>query len=409
MFGYSKNTSGNNYNHKCNNNGNGCSWSNPSKQSKNRPKCRLSPVQLRDFNLNCKCSKCGKYGHWSVDHNSDGMIKYWLPTNDAPPQSTNSQSSQSANPSQAKQSTINFQMANTGPDKTILGPKVDSGAPYSSIGWTELCVLLSCSLETIPDNIYPLPDNIIHYKWWQYGAGYHSSDKRRIIGAINIECASDSGRTVSICHIVVAGSSQWVVGRNVTRLYNHLNINNNRLQLPLMEGSHKYISLIYNETHRFITHNCFTGKPGTPSISNRPMVSLSGHSINGPTNFSMELSRPLSDVSRIVSMVNDHVCGHATYGDMRTLLQRNRLWNDYVQRVLATVVETCARCNADASPPLTGNVSISGSNRNFNDVVFIDPFWLDNICMFHMMDSFSRYSLAQPVNKKSLFEAIVSL
>lgn len=82
-------------------------------------------------------------------------------------------------------------MTNIRYNNETIGPIVDSDAPYSAIGWTGLCVLRSSIGEPIPPYLDPLSNYIRHWKWWQYGAGSHASGKHRILGSIQIECASD--------------------------------------------------------------------------------------------------------------------------------------------------------------------------------------------------------------------------
>lgn len=209
---------------------------------------------------------------------------------------------------------------------------------------------------------------------------------------------------------MVDGSSRWLIGRNVTLLCNHLQINDNRLQLPLIDETQDYITLINNETHSFIPLCPLMRSQSLSKYHSCSVMSLVGHSVR--TSVSSEnsetLARPLNEITRIVQRVHDHVCEHASYGDVRTLLQRNKLWNNDVQRYVASTVEKCPNCIAAAPPATTRKVSISGINRCFNDVVFVDHFWLDDICLFHAMDSFSRFSIAQPVTSTAISEVIVA-
>lgn len=161
----------------------------------------------------------------------------------------------------------------------------------------------------------------------------------------------------------------------------------------------------------FIPLNRFTNaRPNPKTIQHRLITSLVGNSIaalktDGPFH---NLCRPLNEITRIIQRVHQHVCGHASYGDMKTLLQRNQMWNDDVQRYLASVIERCSSCIAAASPPSIRKISIAGINREFNDVVFIDHLWLDEICLLHVMDSYSRFSIAQPVQSTALSQAVVA-
>lgn len=74
---------------------------------------------------------------------------------------------------------------------------------------------------------------------------------------------------------------------------------------------------------------------------------------------------------------------------MKTLLQRNNRWDDYVQRLLSSIVEKGSHFIASSPHPANRKVSIAGINPEFNDLVFIEHFWLDNICLIHFMDAHS--------------------
>lgn len=72
---------------------------------------------------------------------------------------------------------------------------------------------------------------------------------------------------------------------------------------------------------------------------------------------------------------------------MHTLLQRNRIFNDDVMKILSSIVNLRSNPIASAPPPPNRKVFIADINRNFNDVVYIDHIWLDDLCVFHAMDS----------------------
>lgn len=55
-----------------------------------------------------------------------------------------------------------------------------------------------------------------------------------------------------------------------------------------------------------------------------------------------------------------------------------------------------------ASAQSSWKVSVSGTIRSFNDIVLIDQLWLDDICFFHMVDSFSSFPAVGLVHSKSI-------
>ena len=382
-----------------------------------KKKRTMNPEQLRKYKLRCRCNTCGKFGHFHSDHNADGTIKDGLPSNDNPPNASNNSNNINRNGNGG--AVLNFGMANLTPKSTTslssfsnvpsqLGPMVDSGAPYSAIGVPELCVLWSSLGRQHITEYDPIPSAISHYAFWQYGSGAHSSAPRRILGSVVLTCYTDSKRPICIRHLVIEGSSQWLIGRNVTSHCNQLRINDNRIQLPKFDHHQDYLSIVESDTHDYIALDRFVQQDSSSTTSARSVVSLAGNSVCVSESTSKQLKgRSLSDITRIVNRVHDHVCGHSSYGDIRTLLQRNQLWNEDVQKYLSSIVERCPNCIASSSPPSNRKVSISGINRQFNDVVCVDHFWLDGQCMFHIMDSFSRFSVAQPVESTALVDTTI--
>lgn len=72
------------------------------------------------------------------------------------------------------------------------------------------------------------------------------------------------------------------------------------------------------------------------------------------------------------------------------------------------MLETCYHCKATSAPVQSRKVSISSINRLFNDVVCIDHFFLDQVCVFHVMDSVSRYSACHISDSTSIDVSILS-
>ena len=98
----------------------------------------------------------------------------------------------------------------------LSGPLLDDGAPYSGIGFHELKLLLPYLETNWNGKLSPLPKALAGRTHWQYGSGNHASDLRRMLGSIDITAILDDGTNVNITHVVIEGSSQWIVGRNVT-------------------------------------------------------------------------------------------------------------------------------------------------------------------------------------------------
>lgn len=126
-----------------------------------------------------------------------------------------------------------------------------------------------------------------------------------------------------------------------------------------------------------------------------------------PSEHISGLSRPISEVPKIVKRVHDYKCGHAFIEEMRTLLQQNRLWNAEVENILSTAVEKCSHCIAAAPPASKRTVSIAEISRQSSDIVRVNHVWLENTCLFHIVDHYSRDSAAQPISTTSIAEATV--
>ena len=55
---------------------------------------------------------------------------------------------------------------------------------------------------------------------------------------------SDNNATVNIGNLIISGSSQWDVGRNVSRFCNIIHMNGNFLEFKTKDGLADQISLI---------------------------------------------------------------------------------------------------------------------------------------------------------------------
>lgn len=111
-----------------------------------------------------------------------------------------------------------------------IGPLVGDGAPYSAIGSVELLLLTYHIEKDVGFEFQPIPLSLNGHTHWQYGVSDHSSAFSSNIGSVVITAISDSGRKVLIHHFVLDGSSQGVIGKNVTKESNILKINRNALQ-----------------------------------------------------------------------------------------------------------------------------------------------------------------------------------
>lgn len=422
-------------------------------------KRRMTANELWLAKMTQACSRCKKYGHWSRDHNPDGSLKPASisldsplvgnnanTNNSAPQQNDNGQhTSPQAPPNNAQHmppsgdgkpkiahgftsslsaslSTPQVLVANASrchqqSDNRFneTGPLVDDGAPFSAIGEVELNLLRS-RLEYVSPSLLDKPPQLQQFDSWQFGVGEHASAARAILGSVEICVRTDSHKLVSIRHLVIAGSSNWIVGRNVTRACNIVHVGNNAIQLPHSNDS---ITMIDSDYHSYIPMSALLRASSASTMT----VSLCSHLVN-PVSIRPHQSQvdvaaaekhpvnrstvrfPWTDARRVVDRVHRHVCGHASYSDMRTLLIRNGIWSQQVQSYLAQTVSECNKCVASASPPPNRRVSLASLDREFNTVVCVDHFFLDDHVLFHIMDTSTRYSAAAIVSSTNLTEAI---
>lgn len=212
------------------------------------------------------CDICGKNGHWKRNHNSDGSLPPHIKTFDEPINGSRHDAPGAApkrlqdGNGNGKKITVSFNMATfvgssantTSSDE--LGPLVDDGAPYSEI----VLVELNLFVDHLPSNpiLETIPESLKEHTHCQYGTGRHASPARRILESIVLTAESDNRNPVRITHLLLDGSSQWVIGRNVTRKANIEHINRNAL--VFMIGDHRdYISLVYHNFLSYITMDRF--------------------------------------------------------------------------------------------------------------------------------------------------------
>lgn len=94
---------------------------------------------------------------------------------------------------------------------TAPGPLVDDGAPYSGLGIVELRALAGELLPRWNGSLDQIPESVRSTPYWQYGSGQHASAKRKILVSVVLSTSSDQGNRIDIRHLVIEGSSQWVI------------------------------------------------------------------------------------------------------------------------------------------------------------------------------------------------------
>lgn len=358
----------------------------------NRFRQTLTPAQLADLKSKSQCRKCKMFGHWKSDHNLDGSLKPGVSSKAAP-----------ASNRQSLQRSVTFNLVTVPSTHSIstrefIGPLCDDGAPYSGLGHSELDMLLSVLLPEWDGVLDPIPDSLASRPFWQYGVGTHSSQAMPIIGSISFNAESDDGINVSIRHLVIEGSSQWIIGRNVTTHCDIIHSNGNYLRMK--NGS--TITLHDHDMHSYVPYTAFCKTK--LDYTAETMLFCATASIP-----SIQSARPWVELKHVIDKVHSHVCGHASFSDMKVLLQRNGLWSDEAMKYLARVIETCAGCSHTSDPQNARKVSIRSLNRSFNQVVCIDHLHLSDMRVCHVMDATTRYSVGSVVPDVGIDNAILTL
>lgn len=194
-------------------------------------------------------------------------------------------------------------------------------------------------------------------------------------------------------------SSQWVIGRNVTRKANIEHIGKNALTFEA-HGEQDYISLTNSGFLSYVLLDRFVKSTSVGST----LTGLSGGTLDQATLD----QKPWAWAKSIIDKVHKHVCGHANFTDFQLLLKRNDLWNEAVASYVQKLVEGCTACPFTAPPQPSRKVSISSMSTQFNQVVCVDHFYLDEIRLMHCMDLVSRFSAIQVVDSETLADAVAA-
>lgn len=139
------------------------------------PRKKSTRQQLADLKLKCRCKKCGRFGRWASDHAKDGSVPDGVLSNEAPIPTTN------GDKPVLPERSITFNCANldsrlsfmssTPSNVSILppspGPLVDTGAPYSAIGYLQLAEISPLILPCFDRKLHPIPEHMEEFRFWQ--------------------------------------------------------------------------------------------------------------------------------------------------------------------------------------------------------------------------------------------------
>lgn len=95
---------------------------------------------------------------------------------------------------------------------------------------------------------------------WRYAEGSYASPSRFMIGSVHTAASTQSDVTLTICHCVHDGSSQWVSGRNVTSKANIPQLDGNSIELPNPSLGRLQLPFIERNSNLYLATSLFCSK-----------------------------------------------------------------------------------------------------------------------------------------------------
>ena len=163
-----------------------------------------------------------------------------------------------------------------------------------------------------------------------------------MLRSINGTAIASDGTNVNITHVVVKGSSQWIVGPNGTTKCDTIHTNGNYLKMPYDSRT----ALQTFEFHSYMTHEISFKKEGYSSFQAKLFCATVD--LNDSEN-----QTPWSELKKIIDKVHKHVYGHASISDFKILLERNNLRNEEVEKYLNRGIKSITSCNNTSEPERT--------------------------------------------------------
>lgn len=353
------------------------------------------------------CKSCKQRGHWAGDSACSNSNKNTTDEHTNKPTGTGRNST----------GTITFHMVHIGKknqqgkeicsnqfttrlsNKIVeLGPLIADGAPYSGIGHEEFLDLQASIMPCFNGVFDPLPPGIINRPFWQYGSGKHASPRKKIIGSICLNLLSDEGTNLQMRHLIIQGSSPWIIERNVTSQVDIIHRNGNYLEFSVSHSNTtNTLGLINSDLHSYLPRHKF---------SHNKFVSVQDPHSEAICSHTSDAVLSWNDKKNIINRVHKHTCGHSNYKDIKLLLQRNKIWDENCVGFLSYLLESCPHCAVVSQPSRNRTVSLRSMSSNFNDVVCVDHFFLNNMDVFHAMDYHTRYSAGTIVESPNMEYAI---
>lgn len=90
--------------------------------------------------------------------------------------------------------------------------------------------------------------------------------------------------------------------------------------------------------------------------------------------------------------MHKHTCAYTTYLDIHTLFNRNKDWDDAVEKYLNDAFEKCDVCCSSLLPKLNCKVSLRSIIRELDELACVHRFHLNVICALHDIHLVTRHS-----------------
>lgn len=142
----------------------------------------------------------------------------------------------------------------------MIGRVVCNGAPYATIGYTELCSLAHTIKPGCTGELDAIPDAFAARPRWQYGVEDIASASVRILFSVAITAVLANGTSFFNGHLVLERSSQWVTERNFTSRSKIMQLNDIFIIIPGLDSKRLSINLIDHDYHLYLPRVLFAKK-----------------------------------------------------------------------------------------------------------------------------------------------------
>lgn len=138
-----------------------------------------------------------------------------------------------------------------------------------------------------------------------------------MLGSYSLAVTFDLGFIFYDLHLVLRISSQWDTGHNVTIAGGILHYSGNCLSFCSHNGIRDSLTMRDQELRSYIRVERFQNTlPNSAEFTVRASTAALPIKQSAPV-------RPWSEIERLTDSVRNHTCGHPSFSNVHTLLQRN--------------------------------------------------------------------------------------